>query len=120
MTLNKSVSQNYLKTIKKKKEINKNYISLNRQNSKNDDKCMNSINYERNDNDLDISGDNKGLFEYRGDSQTKKNPFKKKTHITSIKTKMLSKNQSGLINTRNNKSLLSGQNSYEFFEIKKK
>jgi len=117
LSLNKSVSQNYLKTINKKKEINKNYISLIRQNSKNDD---NSINFEKSENDLDISGDNKGLFEYRGDSKTKKNPFKKKTHIISLKSKMLTKNQSGLLNTRNNKSLLSGQNSYEFFEIKKK
>jgi hypothetical protein len=120
LSLNKSVSQNYLKTLNKKKEINKNYISLNRQNSKNDVKYMNSINFERNENDLDISGDNKGLFEYRGNSQTKKNPFKKKTHIISLKSNMLAKNQSGLNNTRNNKSLLSGQNSYEFFEIKKK
>ena len=100
----------------KKKEINKNYISLIRQNSKNDG---NSINFERSENNLDISGDNKGLFEYRGDSNAKKNPFKKKTHIISLKSKMLT-NQSGLLNSRNNKSLLSGQNSYEFFEIKKK
>ena len=120
LSLNKSVSQNYLKTLNKKKEINNNYISLNRQNSKNDDKNLNSINYERNENDLDISGDNKGIFEYRGNSHTKNNPFKKKTHIISLKSKMLTKNQSGLINTRNNKSLLSGQNSFEFFEIKKK
>ena len=120
LTLNKSVSQNYLKTIKKKKEINNNYISLNNQKSKNDNKWMNTINYERKENNLDISGDNKGLFEYRGDSQTKKNPFKKKTHIISLKSKMLTKNQSGLLGSRNNKSLLSGQNSYEFFEIKKK
>ena len=96
LTLGKSVSQNYLKTINKKKvkkisnynTINKN-ITMGRnikQRTLNVDKnkFINSVDLGSNQVDLDISGDNKRLFEYRADSKnTKKNTFNKQTTVTS-------------------------------------
>ena len=131
LTLGKSVSQNYLKTLNNKKSkksiyntINKN-ITLGRnikQRTLNQDKFINSVELGSGDVDLDISGDNKGLFEYRGDSKnTKRNPFKKKAPIVTLKKQLL-KNDSGLHNSRNNNKsgLLHTQNSYEYFQNKKK
>ena len=134
-TLNKSVSQNYLETMNKKKlKKSTNFNTLNRSKvigrnirprllKVDSDKLLNSVDMASNEVDLDISGDSKGLFEYRGDSKnTKKNPFKKKAQIISIKKKMLTKNDSGLNNSRNSQGgfQLSGQNSYEYFKTKKK
>ena len=87
------------------------------------DKLLNSVDMAGNEVDLDISGDSKGLFEYRGDSKNaRKNPFKKKAQIISIKKKMLTKNDSGLNNSRYSQGgfQLSAQNSYEYFKTKKK
>ena len=134
LTLGKSVSQNYLKTINSKKKIKQtNYITMNRniitgrnikQRTLNDDKkLLKSVDLGENQVDLDISGESKGLFEYRGDSKnTRKNPFKKKAPVISIKNKMLIKNDSGLLYSRNsnNSGLLNTQNSYEYFKNKKK
>ena len=70
---------------------------------------------------MDISGDSKGLFEYRADSKNRKKPFKKKAQVITLRSKML-KNDSGLLNnSKNNKSVvLNSQNSYEYFQTKKK
>ena len=134
LTLGKSVSQNYLRTINKKK-VKKitNYNTINRnitmgrnikQRTLNADKnkFINSVDLGSNQVDLDISGDNKGLFEYRADSKnTKKNPFKKKAPVTCLRKELL-KNDSGLLKSRNsnNSGLLHTQNSYEYFQNKKK
>ena len=93
-----------------------------KQRTLNQDKFINSVELGSGDVDLDISGDNKGLFEYRGDSKnTKRNPFKKKAPIVTLKKQLL-KNDSGLHNSRNNNKsgLLHTQNSYEYFQNKKK
>ena len=134
LTLGKSVSQNYLKTINKKKvkkitdynTVNRN-ITMGRNIKKralnaDKNKFINSVDFGSNQVDLDISGDNKGLFEYRADSKnTKKNPFKKKAPVTCLKKELL-KNDSGLLKSRNsnNSGLLHTQNSYEYFQNKKK
>jgi hypothetical protein len=134
LTLGKSVSQNYLKTINKKKvkkitdynTVNRN-ITMGRNIKKralnaDKNKFINSVDLGSNQVDLDISGDNKGLFEYRADSKnTKKNPFKKKAPVTCLKKELL-KNDSGLLKSRNsnNSGLLHTQNSYEYFQNKKK
>ena len=134
LTLNKSVSQNYLETLNKKKlkkSSNNNIFNRSKVIGRNikprllkvdSDKFLNSVDMAKKEVDLDISGENKGLFEYRGDSKdTRKNPFKKKPQIISLKKRMLTKNDSGLNNSRNNNSgLLQTQNSYEYFQIKKK
>ena len=128
LTLGKSVSQNYLKTINKKKvkkitdynTVNRN-ITMGRNIKKrtlnaDKNKFINSVDFGSNQVDLDISGDNKGLFEYRADSKnTKKNPFKKKAPVTCLKKELL-KNDSGLLKSRNsnNSGLLHTQNSYEY------
>ena len=132
LTLGKSVSQNYLKTIVKKKS-KKNNVILNRnitlgrnikQKTLNEDKkFINSVDLGGDsDVDLDISGDSKGMFEYREDTKnTPKTPFnKKKARIITLKNKMLTKNISDLNNSRNNKGGLTNQNSYEYFQTKKK
>ena len=132
LTLGKSVSQNYLKTIVKKKS-KKNNVILNRnitlgrnikQKTLNEEKkYINSVDLGGDsDVDLDISGDNKGIFEYREDTKnTPKTPFnKKKARIITLKNKMLTKNISDLNNSRNNKGGLTNQNSYEYFQTKKK
>ena len=130
----KSVSQNYLKTLKKKKTFvinnyntqSRNVIFSRNNNTINyDNKFKNSVDLERDAVDLDISGDNKGLFEYKSnskDKKKKKNPFKKKAPIISLNSRILKKNPSGYLNTsRNNEEYsLSSQNSFEFFKIKKK
>ena len=95
-----------------------------KQRTLNDDKkLLKSVDLGENQVDLDISGESKGLFEYRGDSKnTRKNPFKKKAPVISIKNKLLIKNDSGLLYSRNsnNSGLLNTQNSYEYFKNKKK
>ena len=62
------------------------------------------------------------MFEYREDTKnTPKTPFnKKKARIITLKNKMLTKNISDLNNSRNNKGGLTSQNSYEYFQTKKK
>ena len=130
LTLGKSVSQNYLQTINKKKQKKTNFNNMNRNITMGKDfkprafelkaKYFHSINYEKNE-DLDISGDSKGLFEYRADSKNTKKPFKKKAQVITLRSKML-KSDSGLSNnSKNNKSaILNAQNSYEYFQTKKK
>ena len=128
--LGKSVSQNYLKTINKKKVIKK---SLNNTLNKKiptgrnikqrtlnvDTKNIKSVDLGNSDIDLDISGDSKGLFEYKEDSKNiKKKSINKKPKIISLKNKMLVKN----LSSRNNKFgyQLNNQNSYDYFQTKKK
>ena len=132
VTLGKSVSQNYLKTIntKKLKKNNNNTANRNitvgknfKQKTLNDtkDKFLKSVDLERGGIDIDISGDNKGMFEYRADSKNRKHAIKKKAPIVSIKNKMLNKNVNSLNNSRNIKSGMNiNQNSFEYFQAKKK
>ena len=109
-TLNKSVSQNYLKTLSKKRLIHNN----SKVNEKKKQKKINDYSLELINEDFDISDNNKMIFEFRNNSN--KNILK--TENVEIKNKILNKR---IITNSNIKGFpQKNQNSYEFFKMMKK
>ena len=109
-TLKKSVSQNYLKTINKKRLINSDsYVNKKRKQNKNNEYSLDLISEE-----IDISDNNKNLFEFRNNSKKKH----KKIDNVEIKSNILNRR----VITHNN---IQGfqqktQNAFEFFKVNKK
>ena len=80
--------------------------------------AVNSVDLTSEGVNADITGDNKGIFEYRADS-----PSKKKGQIKKIyqNKKLLKKIENNINNAKNNISVgfkINTQNSYEVFKIK--
>ena len=125
-SLGKSVSQNYFKTInvQNSKNTDKNtifnkYVTIGKSiKGKEVKEINNTVNLSGEGVDLNISGENKGLFEYRTNFVKKKNPYQKKAQVISLKNKMM--NSKGIL--KNNKSCLqlNPQSSYDYFQTNKK
>ena len=109
-TLNKSVSQNYLKTLSKKRLMHNN----SKLTEKKKQKKINDYSLELITEDFDISDNNKMIFEFKNNSN--KNILK--TENVRIKNKILNKR---FITNSNIKGFpQKNQNSYEFFKMMKK
>ena len=113
-SLNKSVSQNYLKTLSKKRLKVKDA----KKDEKKKPKKLNDYSLELINEDFDLSDNNKMIFEFKNNSN--KNILK--TENNEIKSKIINKilNKKKIINNNIKGFPQNTQNSYEFFKKMKK